>query len=186
VVLAAALGFGAAAANCLGTFLVSTAVESGLSPAAAGWTLSLGSATGIVGRLVAGKLADRRGRRHLYAVASMLVCGAGAELALASGASWVVVAVTPVAFGLGWAWPGVSNLAIVRNYAGAPARATGVTQTGVYIGAVVGPLGFGIAAQSSYALAWVLTALASALSAALVVLARRQLVRALGEPQGKP
>ena len=46
-------------------------------------------------------------------------------------------------FGLGWAWPGLMNFAVVRLHPQAPAAATSITQTGVYAGGCLGPLALG-------------------------------------------
>ena len=53
----------------------------------------------------------------------------------------------PLAFATGWAWPGLFNLAVVRVNPSAPGAATGITQTGTYLGAVVGPVLFGVVAE---------------------------------------
>jgi predicted MFS family arabinose efflux permease len=178
-VLALGIGFGAATASCLGTFLVTSSVSAGLSPSTAGLNMSLGSAVGIFGRLVAGHLADRRGGRHLIAVAAMLMVGAVACAALALGRPWIILCTTPIAFGVGWAWPGVSNLAIVKNYSRAPAAATGITQTGVHVGGVLGPFAFGVLVEElGYRGAWLGAAACSGAAALFVVTGRYALLRA--------
>ena len=186
-VLAIAVGLGAAAASGVVAFLVSGAVDAGLSPGTAGWTLTLGSAIGIAMRLVQGRLADRRGARHLPVVASLLLGGAAAYGLLAIGAPWLYLAATPLAFGAGWAWPGLFNLAVVRSYADAPGAATGVTQTGTYLGAVLGPLVFGVVVDAaSYRAAWLLTALWTALAALMMVVARRRVLASRDRSPSSP
>ena len=82
-----------------------------------------------------------------------------------------------VAFGSGWAWPGLFNLAVVRLNPGAPAAATGITQTGVYIGALSGPVLFGIVVDRfGYSLAWTLAGLSLATAAGGVVVGRRRVL----------
>ena len=54
-----------------------------------------------------------------------------------------LVAGVVLGFGLGWAWPGLMNFAVVRLHPQAPAAATSITQTGVYAGGCLGPLGLG-------------------------------------------
>ena len=177
-VLAVAVGLGAAAASSLVTFLVSSAVHAGLSPAAAGWLLSAGSAIGIASRLAAGAAADRRSGRHLLVVVGMLAGGAVAFTLYAIDQAWLYVAVTPLAFGAGWAWPGLFNFAIVRLHPSAPGAATGITQTGTYVGLVIGPLTFGALVDvASYEAAWLVTS-AWALTAAACMVVGRQLLRA--------
>jgi hypothetical protein len=90
-----------------------------------------------------------------------------------------VLLATPIAFGIGWAWPGVSNLAIVKNYPRAPAAATGITQTGVHVGGVLGPFAFGSLVEAlGYRGAWLGAAVWSGTAALLVISGRWALVRA--------
>ena len=71
----------------------------------------------------------------------------------------VYVLATPVAFGAGWAWPGLFNLSVVRRFPEAPGAATGATQTGTYLGAGVGPLVFGLVVDArGFSVAWPLAA----------------------------
>ena len=58
------------------------------------------------------------------------------------GTAALVVGVV-LGFGLGWAWPGLMNFAVVRLHPQAPAAATSITQTGVYAGGCLGPLSLG-------------------------------------------
>lgn len=59
-------------------------------------------------------------------------------------------------FAFGWAWPGLFNLSVVRDNPSAPAAATGVTQTGIYIGAGGGPvLGGMIVRTAGFSALWV-------------------------------
>lgn len=177
VFVAVAGGLGTAAANCLGAFLVDSAVVSGVAPGDAGWLLVLGSVVGIVTRLAVGHLADRTGWPALGMVAIMLAVGAvGLALLGEAGASWVLVLAVVLCFGAGWGWNGLYNLAVVRHNANAPAAASGITQSGVYAGGVVGPLVFGAVAEgASYGLAWRLAAGAAVISAGLHVLGGRRL-----------
>jgi MFS family permease len=185
VLLSIGISLGAASAGTLGAFLVSAGVESGLSESAAGLTLTLGSAVGITVRLLAGARADRRTGGHLRVVSRMLLGGAVAYALLATGDRWVILAATPLAFGAGWAWPGLFNLAIVRANPSSPAVATGITQTGTYIGAVAGPLLFGfIAERQSYAAAWSLAAVIALAASLAIAAGRSRLRRGRPEPLG--
>ncbi|MBK9178154.1 MAG: MFS transporter [Acidimicrobiales bacterium] len=176
VVLGLGIGLGAAAAGSLGTFLVSALVAAGLADGTAGLVVAGGSAVGLVVRLLSGVRADRREGGHLRVVAVMLVLGAGAFVLLATASAPVMLVATPLAFATGWGWPGLFNLAIVRRFPEAPGAATGITQTGTYIGAVAGPLAFGVVAEAtSYQWSWVLAAICSLASAAAMVVGRRRL-----------
>ena len=174
VVIGAGVALAAGAAGSLGIFLVDSAATRGLAPGLAGLTLTLGSVACITGRVVAGWLADRR-RAHgdVMAVVVLLVVGA-AGLALLSvpGAAALVVGVL-LAFGFGWAFPGLVNFAVVQLHPHAPAAATAITQTGVYTGGCLGPLIFGaVAAARGYPAAWLGAAVAMLLAAGLMLVAR--------------
>lgn len=177
-VLALGGGLGAGAAGTLGAFLVSAGVDAGLAEGSAGLALSVGSGIGIACRLAAGLLADRRSGGHLRWVAAMLTVGAFGYLLFATGTPGPFLAGLPLAFGAGWAWPGLFNLAVVLANPASPAAATGVTQTGTYLGAVLGPLLFGLVAHhQSFAWAWSLSALTSCLAAAAIWTGRAMLRR---------
>jgi MFS family permease len=177
VVLAVGIGFGAAAAGTLGAFLVNAAVDAGIGDGPAGLLVSVGSAIGIAVRLFAGSRADRRSGGHLRVVSLMLVAGSVAYVLFASQVSWLLVAATPLAFGAGWGWPGLFNLAIVRAHPAAPGTASGITQTGTYLGAVAGPVVFGAVVEAaSYRAGWLLAA-AFALAGAGTIAIGRSMMR---------
>lgn len=178
LLLAVAVGFAAAANGSLATFMVSAGVDAGFSEAASGLVLMGGSAVGISMRLLAGSRADRRGGRHLPVVSALLVGGAIGYLFLAPGDVVTHLIGAAIAFGSGWAWPGLFNLAVVRLNPSAPAAATGITQTGVYVGALSGPILFGLVVDASgYELAWSLAAVSSLGSAIAMAFGRRQILR---------
>lgn len=178
VVLAVGAGLGAGAANALGTFLVPAAVAAHLAPGTAGWLAAGGSACGLTARITVGARADRRGRGHLRVVSTMLALGAAGYLLLGAGRVALLVPGAALAFGAGWGWNGLLNFAVVHSHREAPARATAVTQAGVFIGSVVVPLLFGlIVDHGSYGAAW-LTAALIGLVAAVVIAAGRRLLAA--------
>jgi MFS family permease len=157
--LAVGIGFGAAAGGTLGSFLVSAAVDGGVSEGAAGWLLTGGSLAGIIVRLAAGARADRRDGGHLRVVALMLLLGAGTFAVLSTTTPLAYAVAGPLAFCTAWAWPGLFNLAVVRANPTRPAAATGITQTGTYLGAVSGPLLFGVIADHhGFRAAWFVAA----------------------------
>ena len=177
LLLAAAVAFATLANGSLATFVVSAGVDAGLGESAAGLVLTGGSVAGISMRLLAGARADRRGGRHLPVVSLLLLGGTVGYLLLAPGTVPTHLLGAGVAFGSGWAWPGLFNLAIVRLNPAAPAAATGITQTGVYIGALAGPIAFGLVVDSAgYGLAWLLAAVASALASAGIIVGRRSVI----------
>lgn len=179
LVLGLAGTLAAGAANTLGTFLVSSAAARGLSPALAGLMLTLGGAVCLVSRVLGGWLADRRTGGHLDTIAGMLVVGAvGLGLLYLASPVALVVGVV-LAFGLGWAWPGLLNFAVVRLHPQAPTTATSITQTGVYAGGCAGPLGLGaLADRVDYQRMWLVAAVAMLLAAGGMLVGGRMLLRA--------
>ena len=176
VLLALGIGLGSAAATPLGAFVVESSVASGLRVETAGLLLALGSAVGIVVRVVFGHLADGMGGGRLRLVAAMLGVGVVGFLLLASGSGGLIVPGTLLAFGAGWGWPGLFNFAVVKTNPNAPAAATGITQTGASGGAALGPLVFGLVVEAaSYDAAWLLCG-AIALVALLAILAGRAMM----------
>nr|WP_281357019.1 MFS transporter [Fodinicola acaciae] len=176
VVVAVGACLAAGTANALGTFLVGSAVDHGVTEAAAGLVLALGSVFGIAGRLTSGWVADRKPAGHLRIVVVMLAIGAIGLALLAAPGQITLVVGTIFGFGLGWAWPGVVNFAVVRLNPSAPAAATSITQAGVYAGGCVGPLSFGTLVQlTSYPTAWAASAVLMAVAAGLMYLGTRML-----------
>ncbi len=174
--LAAAAGFGAAAANALPAFVVLTAVGAGVATGPAGLLLALGSGSGVVSRLVVGWLADRHGRASLPVVGGMMLTGACGYLMLAAGDVHVgmLVAGTMLGFAAGWGWPGLILLATIQLDPSAPGRSTGAILAGVSVGGVLGPATVGIVARSaSMALGWSVSTVLALCAAACVFVAHR-------------
>jgi len=95
---------------------------------------------------------------------------------LATGSPALVVPGVLLAFAAGWGWPGLFNFAVVKSNPGAPAAATGVTQTGASGGAAVGPVLFGLVVEAAgYGTAWLFSG-ALALIALVAILAGRRMV----------
>ena len=185
IVLAVGIGLGSMAATPLGAFVVESAVSTGVEVGTAGLLLALGSGVGIVVRVVAGHLADRMNSGRLRLVAGMLVLGTAGLAMLASGAPGLLIVGVVLAFGAGWGWPGLFNLAIVKSNPKAPAAATGITQTGASGGAALGPLLFGYTVEAtSFGTAWLAAAAVALLSAAAIMAGRRMLVSAREKPGG--
>lgn len=151
VLVAAAMACAVAASNALGSFVVPGAVNAGVAPGLAGLLSAAGSVVGLSVRVGSGWRADRtglRGRRaadaHLKTVGTLIAVGAFGYGALATGVTGLLVPAVLVSYGGGWGYNALFNLAVVRAYPETPARATGVTQVGTYIGGMVGPLSFGV------------------------------------------
>ncbi|UYQ73101.1 MFS transporter [Pelagibacterium flavum] len=156
ILLAVMSGLGAASANSMAAFLAPSMVAGGHSAEIAGIVLALGSAVSISVRLGMGYAADRGAVPLLPSVAILFAGGAFAYVLLTlSTALPVFIVGSLLAFGMGWGWSGISVLAIVRANLGAAGSATGVTQVGVFSGAVLGPMSFGwLAVNAGYPAAW--------------------------------
>ncbi|WP_203820388.1 MFS transporter [Paractinoplanes ferrugineus] len=178
VVVGLAATLAAASANALGTFLVDSAVARGISPGSAGLALTLGSAVCVTARILGGWQADRRPGRQVGVISGLLACGAAGLLLLAVPGQVALVAGVVLGFGFGWAWPGLMNFAVVRLHPQAPAAATSITQTGVYAGGCIGPLGLGtLATVVGYPAMWLTAAGAMVGAAALMLVGSRLLKR---------
>lgn len=174
--LAVAAAFSTAAAITLGGFFVESAIDAGIAVGVAGVAFAVGSLISVLVRLGVGVLADRRPGNLLGVVAAMIALGALTSVWFTWRTPAVQLIGVPLAFGAGWAWPGLFNLSVVRASPGFPGRATGITQTGTYVGGAVGPVLFGVVAESAdYAAAWWLAA-ALGLSAAAAVLVGRSIL----------
>ena len=186
VVLSVAGAFGSGAANSMGAYLVDSSVDAGLGEAGAGLLFAAGSVAGLSMRVGAGWLADRRTGGRLLWVAGLYLVGSAGFLLQATRDTDLLWLATLLCFAGGWGWPGLFNFAVVHRNPEAPAAATGLTQTGVYLGGVSGPLLFGVVAESfGYQAAWWGAAAFGLIACAAVLLARRMLLSA-GEPEVEP
>jgi MFS family permease len=178
--LAVAAAFSTAAAITLGGFFVESAIDAGVAVGAAGVAFAMGSLISIGSRLGVGVLADRRQGNLLGVVAAMIALGALTSVWFTWREPAAQLIGVPLAFGAGWAWPGLFNLSVVRATPGFPGMATGITQTGTYVGAAIGPVVFGAVAETvSFAGAWWLAA-GLGLSAAAAVLVGRAMLMGRG------
>jgi MFS family permease len=169
ILLAAGAGLGAGAATAAAAFMVPALAARGIATPIAGLVLSAASVASITARILAGSWADRPTSRPHVAIILLASCGSLAALALALplGLPGVLVAAM-VLLGAGWGWTGLAFLVAVRANPKAPAAAAGVTLSGLALGGALGPIAFGgLAARLSYTSAWLTTAVALVLTAAL-------------------
>ncbi|WP_035781796.1 MFS transporter [Arthrobacter sp. H14] len=179
VVITIGVGIASAAATSLGIFLIDSAVQAGLSPTAAGLMFAVSALIGLLIRITLGALMDRgTGRSPYLLVANLLLGGAAGFLLLAVGEGLWFIAGSLLAYGAGWTWPGLVHFAVVRDNRRAAASATGVIQTGVAFGGAAGPLLFGFLVQAtSYGTAWIAAAGAAIVSAIIIRIGRRVILR---------
>jgi MFS family permease len=178
-----ALAVAAALASAAGvgfvSFLVSYSVDSGMSEAVAGLLLGGVSLAATLSRIGLGVFADRRGQEPLRPAAAMLVVSVAGYLLLIVGAPPVIAVAALLAGTFGWAWPGALTLAVVQRSPGAPAWAVGVMMSGLFAGAVGGPLLVGLLAEHEiFTGAWAMCAAFALLAAATIAATRRLETRA--------
>lgn len=169
-VFAAGLALAIMAATSIGAVGAASGVAAGLSEKAAGYLVALGGLTALAVRLVVGLLADRRPFDELTGVAILLGIGVIGWLAMSTGAPIAFAIGLIIANSFGWGWPGLGNLTLARRFPGATAAASGVAQTGISTGLLIGPALMGVLATSQ---GWVTTWVAAAtcgLLGALVIL----------------
>jgi len=180
VALAVAGGIAAGAANALGTFLVSASVSAHFAEGLAGLLAAAGSVCSILTRVTITTWAGRREGNLFAVVAIMLTFGAAGYALLASEKPILMVFGALIAFAGGWGWNGLFTYAVVRSHPHSPAKATGITQAGIFVGAVIIPSAFGLLVDRvSYTAAWSLAA-GLALAAAAVMVAGGRLLIAHG------
>lgn len=174
--IAVAAALASAAGVGFVSFLVSYAVENDIAEAGAGLLLGGVSLASALSRIALGFVLDRRRADALLPLAAMLAVSAGGYLLLMADQPALIVVAALLAGSLGWAWPGGLNLAVVQRSPQAPAWAVGVMMTGLFAGAVAGPLLVGLLADHGhFDSAWIACgALALAAAAVLAVTRRRE------------
>jgi predicted MFS family arabinose efflux permease len=133
------------------------------------------SLAATLSRIGLGVAADRGGGDPLRPVAAMLAVSSVAYLLLAVREPGVVAGAALAAGALGWAWPGGLTLAVIQRTPEAPAWAVGVMMSGLFAGAVAGPLLVGLLAEhDAFTAAWLLCGALALGAAALIELIRRR------------
>jgi hypothetical protein len=161
------------ATAALTTFMVSSMVAGGFNKGLAGVVAAIAGAAAVAVRVTVGLRADRTARDQLPLVSRMLLCGVAGygvlALASATHAKSLFVAGAVVAYGAGWGWNGLFNMAISVHHPTAPAKATSIALAGNRTAGIAGPSLFALlVTHASYTIAW-LGAAGAALSAALVI-----------------
>jgi MFS family permease len=173
LVLAAALA--SATSTGMMAFLVTYAVDSGVSEQGAGVLLGVVSCVAMASRIGLGLAVDRWDGDALAIASGLLVASAVGCLVLTAATPALIAVGALTVGGLGWAWTGLFTLAVVKQHPDAPGRAVGVMMSGLFAGAVAGPLLVGVLARhGAYARGWVACAALAALAAATVAATRRK------------
>jgi predicted MFS family arabinose efflux permease len=160
--------------SALGAYLVASAVDVGIAEGTAGLLAAISSGLSLAVRVTLGARADRRRDYGLSTVVVLLALGSLGFALMATDAVPTFVAGTLLAFTLGWGWPGLFNLAVVDSHRDTPGSASGISQTGIYVGAGGGPAAFGaLYAGAGHSAAWLVVAVTTLLAAAVIWLAAR-------------
>jgi predicted MFS family arabinose efflux permease len=142
-VLGAAATLASAAVIGAASFFVVNSESAGISESTAGLLLSLASAGVITARILLGVMADRGRTGDIGTVAILLVASAAGYALMAADTPWLYALGGQVAIILGWSWPALMVVALVRMNPHAPGLATSFAIGGLNLGAVLGPGVFG-------------------------------------------
>lgn len=142
-VLGAAAMLASSAVIGAASFFVVNSESAGISENTAGLLLSLASAGVITVRILLGVMADRGRTGDIGTIAILLVASAAGYALMAADTPWLYALGGQVAIVLGWAWPALMVVALVRMNPHAPALATSFAIAGMNLGAVLGPGSFG-------------------------------------------
>lgn len=172
--MAAALG--TAAASGVGVFLTESAVAMGVEPGTAGILLAGGSVAGIITRISTGVSADRTGGAQFRLIALMLAIG-GVTIALGgTGNDALLVVGTIGAFTGGWGWTGLYFLSLVKASPSNPGAVSGIGTSGLGVGNAIGPLLFGVTAETmSFQAAWLGAGVVAIVAAVVMLMARSRM-----------
>lgn len=153
--------------GALNAWTVSSGVDAGLSEGVAGFALSAAALVGIALRLFSGTKVDQTTTPILVLAARICVAGVAGFALLAVRVPLVHLFAGLLAFGGGWIWPVFTNFAVVRANAESAAQATGMTQTGVYLGVMSGPAVTGLLVdRAGYPTMWITVAVIAVIGTA--------------------
>lgn len=178
--LAAGIAAVVLAVTGIGALGAAGGVHVGLSESAAGFVVAAGGVAGLAIRLSAGLYADRVQFDSLRGVAILSIVGAVGFAAMAFDVPLLYVIGLVVANAFGWGWPGLQHLSMARRFPTATAAASGISQTGIALGLLIGPLLLGVVATSvGWSATWLIASAAGVVGGAVVWLAARM----IPEPQ---
>ena len=154
----------------IGAFLVRSLEDSGFDPGRAGIIQLCGSVLLISTRVGWGRLMDRSDIDRFRFAAGTLLFGSVGYPLLAFGSKPLMVIGALIVYGAAWSWAGVVHLGVVERHSESTGGATGVLQSGIFLGAMLGPGIFGIVADNQgFATGWMIS-FTAALTAAWLLL----------------
>lgn len=181
--MAGAACLGIVGTSVLSAFLVVSSVDAGLSPAMAGTLVAVANAVAFVVMLGAAVVVDRAPARVFRAVALLQVCASCGFLLLSSQSFPPYAFGAVLAYAAGWGWTGLFQYSVVLSHPHAPGSASGVTETGLAVGASAGPLIFGaVAFDAGFPAAWIGVAAVMTAAASLIIFTDRRVKMDLSKP----
>lgn len=162
---------GTVGVNSVAVFFIVLGTHSKLTDATAGLMLTAASVVAVLVRLIAGALVDRKPQINPLIAAALMASGALGlvVMSFATPATFILGAVLAVAGG--WGWTGLLLAAAFRLVPERPQNAGAAMQLGLFSGAAIAPLGFGLLSATIGLTGTILTAAAASLLAAITVLA---------------
>ena len=178
-VLGAAATLASAAVIGAASFFVVNSEGAGISESTAGLLLSAASAGVITVRIVLGVLADRGRTGDVGTVAALLVASSAGYALMAADTPWLYALGGQAAIILGWSWPALMVVSLVRMNPHAPGLVSSFAIGGLNLGAVLGPGAFGaISDNASFSAALAVAAVWACAAAGLSLLGRLMQSRA--------
>jgi MFS family permease len=167
---------GAAAGNGLSLFIVPSAVDIGITEAAAGAVLAACSILVVAVRVGAGWVVDRRRSSGHIEMAWMAGVGAfGALFLMTVAAPQLYLVAMPIAVLGAWGWPGIFFFTVVHTYPEYPAKASGLVLSSNLTGTLIGPLIVGVmAGRGNYPGAWLFVSACATVSCAALIVSRKR------------
>ncbi len=164
------------AATSIGALGTAGGVHIGLPEATAGYLVAIGGLAGLAVRLLSGLLADRHPYNAFLGICALCLAGAVGWIFMAMDSTvWFAIGLI-VANAFGWGWPGLQHLSMARCFPTATASASGIAQTGIAAGLLVGPAGLAwVTETAGWTWTWIVAASCSTLGAAIVFIASRLL-----------
>lgn len=150
VTLATGFGLGTSCSSSVTTFFVVSIVERGTGDVVAGALLAIASLVAVLARLVGGVAADRVPDNHLRICSAMALAGAFgvAALSVADTVPLQAIAVVVALTGT-WGFNGMYWFALIRAFPNSPGTITGAVAPGGLLGATIGPIAFGLIAETA-------------------------------------
>jgi MFS family permease len=125
-------------------YCVVSLVSAGVPNGTAGVIFAIASIAGLLGRLGAGWRGDLSGHTA-YRDVSVLMAGGGlGALIMSTWQPMVMIGGCLLAFGMGWAWPSLVSLLVVKAESQNPGSSSSLVQSAGMLGSGVGPAVIGL------------------------------------------